>query len=325
MAKHRSGNSASVIASVKNAFASRYVVIVHPMKSRTWCTMGNTKKIIIGVWVIAVLLSLPVLHIMAAHAMYYYNNYTSVVVGTCSSTGGNSDEERIIIAWYQFLVLFIAPVVVMNFCYAYVIHVLWISTKELAKLTHTNRKAHKKRPLQKAVNQSCIEDESKRLTHSPNRPVTKTIITRAVKDHSLDVKEARKQVIKMLLTIIGVFFMCWGPKMILNILKVHQWQVLHKDESFYATLPINLLPYIQSCTNPLIYSFMSNNFRRSMRNACRARCHVCFRIARACTRSRQSEFDMETKSVNGTSKYSPTSVSNARAGRTIYTSVVSEC
>lgn len=31
---------------------------------------------------------------------------------------------------------------------------------------------------------------------------------------------------------------------------------------------IHLLPYVQSCINPFIYCFMSNNFRRSVRNMC---------------------------------------------------------
>lgn len=44
----------------------RYIVIVHPMKSRSWCTMGNTKKIIAGVWVVAVLLSCPLVQIMVS-------------------------------------------------------------------------------------------------------------------------------------------------------------------------------------------------------------------------------------------------------------------
>ena len=41
------------------------------------------------------------------------------------------------------------------------------------------------------------------------------------------------QVIKMLLTIIGVFLLCWGPKLVLNILKRHTGTLLHTDEAFY--------------------------------------------------------------------------------------------
>lgn len=211
-------------------YQSRYVVIVHPMKSRTWCTMGNTKKIIAGVWVIAVLLSLPTLHIMVrvnlwsvcivasfkiddsflqdTYTSYYYNSHNSVTLSLCMQSGGTLEERRII-RWYQLLVMFLVPVKVMLFCYSFVIHVLWISTKELAKLTHSNR----------SVQHQCsmywiprwfkmnlwyfysMEEESKqRLTHSPNRHTNnKTILTRAVKNHSVEVREARKQVRDQLL------------------------------------------------------------------------------------------------------------------------------
>ena len=49
----------------------RYIVIVHPMKSRSWCTMGNTKKFIAVVWVVSVLLSCPLLHIMVSLQVFY--------------------------------------------------------------------------------------------------------------------------------------------------------------------------------------------------------------------------------------------------------------
>ena len=44
----------------------RYVVIVHPMRSRTYCTLGNSVKIIVGVWIAAILIASPSLHIMVS-------------------------------------------------------------------------------------------------------------------------------------------------------------------------------------------------------------------------------------------------------------------
>jgi len=41
------------------------------------------------------------------------------------------------------------------------------------------------------------------------------------------------QVIRMLLAIICVFFLCWGPKWILNVLKRHQLDILYSDKAFY--------------------------------------------------------------------------------------------
>jgi len=44
----------------------------------------------------------------------------------------------------------------------------------------------------------------------------------------------RLQVIRMLLAIIGVFFCCWGPKCVLNVLKRHELDVLHTNHAFYT-------------------------------------------------------------------------------------------
>jgi len=44
----------------------RYVAIVHPLKSRTWCSASRTNKVIVAVWVTSALLSSPLLYIMVA-------------------------------------------------------------------------------------------------------------------------------------------------------------------------------------------------------------------------------------------------------------------
>jgi hypothetical protein len=46
-----------------------------------------------------------------------------------------SDAGRTAYAYYQLFAMFIIPTFIMIFCYACVIWVLWVSTKELAKMT----------------------------------------------------------------------------------------------------------------------------------------------------------------------------------------------
>jgi len=65
----------------------------------------------------------------------YYNNDSYVPIMTCGDSNFNSDLERITFAWYQLVILFVFPVVVMCFCYSFVVAVLWTSTKEHARLT----------------------------------------------------------------------------------------------------------------------------------------------------------------------------------------------
>ncbi|XP_047494012.1 5-hydroxytryptamine receptor 2A-like [Penaeus chinensis] len=52
----------SAVASVLNLTAvslERYIVIVYPMRSRTFCTLSNCRRAIIGVWIVSLVLSVP--------------------------------------------------------------------------------------------------------------------------------------------------------------------------------------------------------------------------------------------------------------------------
>ena len=69
----------------------------------------------------------------------YYNNQTTVIVQLCNPINYTNNLQRIIFAWYQMLMMFLLPVFIMGYCYAVVIHVLWLSTKELAKMTRCDR------------------------------------------------------------------------------------------------------------------------------------------------------------------------------------------
>lgn len=72
------------------------------------------------------------------------------------------------------------------------------------------------------------------------------------------------QVIKMILAIIFLFVLCWGPLLIDNVLT--SFKVL--TELNYGPLkPIRqtfaIMAYSNSCINPIVYAFMSKNFRSS--------------------------------------------------------------
>lgn len=69
----------------------------------------------------------------------FYNNDTYVVTVTCVDNNFDSSEARIALAWCQLVVIFLLPVVTIVYCYAFVISVLWLSTKRLARLTQTDR------------------------------------------------------------------------------------------------------------------------------------------------------------------------------------------
>ena len=84
----------------------------------------------------------------------------------------------------------------------------------------------------------------------------------------------------MLVVVVILFIVCWGPNLAVEVLITLNLQFF--DQVFlrfkYAT---SLLPFIHCCINPLIYSFMSKNFRKSMWRVVARSCPCCQQLALA--------------------------------------------
>lgn len=67
----------------------------------------------------------------------------------------------------------------------------------------------------------------------------------------------------MLIFVVLIFFLCWGPRLVLNIL-----QKSTLDQYDYTLYTLRIIFYLLSLThsaiNPFIYGFMSSNFRKMM-------------------------------------------------------------
>jgi hypothetical protein len=74
------------------------------------------------------------------------------------------------------------------------------------------------------------------------------------------------KIVKMLVIIIGLFFICWAPIKINNIL-VGFGKLPNANEGVLWHLRIYffLLSYFNSCVNPVVYAFMSRNFREGFK------------------------------------------------------------
>ncbi|XP_052256471.1 tachykinin-like peptides receptor 86C [Dreissena polymorpha] len=130
----------TAVASILNLTAvsfERYFVIVNPIQSRHRCTVGNTRKLLVFVWVMSACLSAPSLFVEDTQNTTYYNNVTSFTMMLCADHG-LQDNMRIYYAVYQILTMFCIPTILMVFCYTVVIYVLWISGRTLVKMTSTN-------------------------------------------------------------------------------------------------------------------------------------------------------------------------------------------
>lgn len=88
--------------------------------------------------------------------------------------------------------------------------------------------------------------------------------------------EAKKRVIRMLVVIVVMFFLCWMPLYCANT-----WRAFDNISANYTLsgVPIafiHLLCYTSACVNPIIYCFMNTRFRKALSvtfACCAAPCH----------------------------------------------------
>ncbi|CAH1243984.1 CHRM2 [Branchiostoma lanceolatum] len=75
----------------------------------------------------------------------------------------------------------------------------------------------------------------------------------------------RKQVVRMMLTVVLLFLVCWGPHVVLSVLVTFGVVNKFTQEVYAMRIAFRLLTYLNSCLNPICYNFMSKMFRRSFK------------------------------------------------------------
>ncbi|CAB4069271.1 CCKAR [Lepeophtheirus salmonis] len=149
---------------------------------------------------------------------------------------------------YQLVVAFIVPGVIILVCYVIVIVELQKSTKRMKVLT----------------NQSALP-KIKRINGNSSPRKLKGSSTRSIQSKKLeDVGAQRKQVIKMLICVVCIFFLCWGPRFTMEIVIKSKTMNLFYPTVYWIRVVIFLLPFIHAGINPIIYIIMSKTFRSSI-------------------------------------------------------------
>ncbi|XP_066995810.2 allatostatin-A receptor [Anabrus simplex] len=265
----------SAVVSVLNLAAvtlERFLVIVFPMKSRSYCTLSNCRRAILVVWFVSLLITAPVLYTNDTYPITYTNLERNVTLHYC-----DDKVDTLFIPLYEFTVLLAVPGTLMIVCYTFVIRELWRSTRNMRLLTNSismknlkNPNSSRRRSLPSCHQEECIQEDS----HCSNGQMGSQKAARA--HHRGDeVRRARQQVIKMLIIVIVLFLVCWGPRIIMEIL-ITKGMMPFTSTVYRLRVTFYVLPVVHACVNPFIYSFMSKNFRRSFqRQLERLGCKTC--------------------------------------------------
>lgn len=76
---------------------------------------------------------------------------------------------------------------------------------------------------------------------------------------------SKKRVTRMIIIVIILFAICWLPIQIIFMIRM-AGKYTTNAFNFWLHLVANCLAYTNSCINPILYAFLSENFRKSFRN-----------------------------------------------------------
>ncbi|XP_074648098.1 allatostatin-A receptor-like [Tubulanus polymorphus] len=82
--------------------------------------------------------------------------------------------------------------------------------------------------------------------------------------HSAETVRSKKRVSRMVIIVVVIFALCWLPNQVMFML---QWNSKARMDELFVIMQTlgQVLSYLNSCINPILYAFLSENFRKGFR------------------------------------------------------------
>uniref|UniRef100_A0A8C6V481 Gastrin/cholecystokinin type B receptor n=1 Tax=Neogobius melanostomus TaxID=47308 RepID=A0A8C6V481_9GOBI len=298
----------------------RYSAICNPLKSRSWQTRSHAARVIALTWVLSLLLMVPY---PVFSALKLFSKPSGTTGHMCRLGWPSGQAEQ---AWYMILlfVLFFVPGVVMMVAYGLISRelykgILWGNSDEdealfSCLLVGQQNQNGVARPIISDDDDGCyIQKKAPSSVELPTISSSGAAKTERARSNTSQAKlQAKRRVIRMLMVIVALFFVCWMPLYVVNTWKAFDPKTIMKALSGAPISFIHLLSYTSACVNPVIYCFMNTRFRKALFST-----FSCLCSHRVCNRKKDRHEDgftamsTATSMATSMSKFSYTTVSSA--------------
>ncbi|XP_041055658.1 cholecystokinin receptor-like [Carcharodon carcharias] len=244
----------------------RYSAICNPLKSRAWQTRSHAYRVIAATWLLSLVIMIPY---PVYNLLHPFQRADKSTAHNCRLTWPSKNVQQ---AWYVFLlfILFFLPGVVMIIAYGLISRELYRGIQFEMKQRKEN-KVHTNGASTSSVQHSedsdgCYLQVGKRrntMEMATLTPSTSAKLDRVRSNASESKLVAKKRVIRMLIVIVVMFFVCWMPVYTVNTWRAFDDLNAIRRLSGAPISFIHLLSYTSCCVNPLVYCFMNKRFRKA--------------------------------------------------------------
>ncbi|XP_059937385.1 cholecystokinin receptor type A-like [Mesoplodon densirostris] len=240
----------------------RYGAICKPLQSRVWQTKSHALKVIAATWCLSFTMTpYPIYSNLVPFTKN--NNQTA---NMCRFLLPNDVMQQ---SWHTFLllILFLIPGIVMMVAYG----LISLELYQGIKFDASQKKSARERKPSLGSSGRYEATDGCYLQRSKQAPGKLELLQlsssgggrlgRMRSSSPATNLMAKKRVIRMLMVIVVLFFLCWMP-----IFSANAWRAFDtaSAEHRLSGTPISfilLLSYTSSCVNPIIYCFMNQRFR----------------------------------------------------------------
>uniref|UniRef100_A0A8C9SF56 Gastrin/cholecystokinin type B receptor n=1 Tax=Scleropages formosus TaxID=113540 RepID=A0A8C9SF56_SCLFO len=284
----------------------RYSAICNPLKSRAWQTRSHAYRVIAATWVLSLIIMAP--YPIFSRLVTFTKSNSTAQAHMCRISWPRSQVEQYILLLF---VLFFIPGVVMIIAYGLISRELYRGIQfELEQKKESNGQKNGLNGMVSSGSDEgdgCYMQVAKRsaaMEMSALAPAGGAKVDRPRSNTSEARLMAKRRVIRMLIVIVALFFICWMPIYSANTWKAFDLQSAQRALSGAPISFIHLLSYTSSCVNPIIYCFMNKRFRKALLATFACCCRPCRR-----RRPRHPAEDDITATGASLSKFSYTTVS----------------